>query len=435
MPNDRKTHRDCNRKLRCEPLEKREMLSVNTASAPELPLQSEPDLATAVVAAQVENSLDARAQELAISAIHFRIDGRDVTLTSLDQLLEMKVGSSLQVVGIEYRLNGENTVEGKIAFEGYLNKLRGSRVRTDYNDGRFGGHEQEGQLDFGSAKHSGLSDAWKMEAGTESLTLVMVRYGSDKVAVEDRITVRTQVGTPDFVMTPRWKVSGSSKGIVAQRSVKIFGEWGNLGEGTYRNYAEVDIYHESDPDKIVWSGALADTVEGGETDKGQFVNKVQRDGFSRNWIPELGGTYTLKFYADPENTWNESDESNNVLTAKVEVNDLRYRAPARDAFHGFGFNHHAIVETPSAVLGVDAARSGSTSADGSGRSEDSPARFVSGHQEQPENVIHFEFTKLPQANASMQASTQVTITTASEGKSDQRELAIDVAFSDSLLND
>ncbi len=321
------------------------MLSANASAAPELQSAATPDFTQAVIADAVDSSLGARDQALAISAVHFLIDGREVTLTSLDQLLEMEVGSSLQVVGIDYRLNGEEIVAGKIAFEGYLNKLRGSRLRTDYGDGRFGGHEQEGQIAFGESSHSGLSDAWKMEAGSESLTLVMVRYGADQVAVEDRITIRTQVGTPDFVIDPEVRIKGSSKGIVVGRAVKIYGVWSNEGAGTYRSYAEVDIYHESDPTKVVWSGALADVVEGGESDKGRFLNKVKRDGFSRNWMPDLGGTYTLKFYADPENSWNESDESNNVVSKTIEVEDLRKRSTRRDAFLGFGFNHHSVDDT------------------------------------------------------------------------------------------
>ncbi len=343
------------RKLRCEALEKREMLSANASASPELQEADGPDFTQAIVAEVVDDSLGARDQALAISAVHFLIDGREVTLTSLDQLLELEVGSSLQVVGIDYRLNGEEIVEGKIAFEGYLNKLRGSRLRTDYGDGRFGGHEQEGQIAFGESSHSGLNDAWKMEAGSESLTLVMVRYGADEVAVEDRITIRTQVGTPDFVIDPEVRLKGSNKGIVVGRAVKIYGTWSNQGEGTYRSYAEVDIYHESDPTKIVWSGTLADVVEGGESDKGRFLNKVKRDGFSRNWLPDLGGTYTLKFYADPEDSWNESDESNNVVTTTVEVEDLRYRSPVRDASLGFGFNHHTVEDVQTHELAAAAA--------------------------------------------------------------------------------
>ena len=351
-----KSAKHSGRKLSCETLEKREMLSVNTGLAPALVVPSVPDADVAVVRSIVDSSLGARDQSLAISAIHVLIDGREVTLKSLDRPLEMKVGSKLQIVGIEYRLNGEEGVSGKIAFEGYLNKLHGRRTRTDYRDGRFGGHVQEGKLEFGSSWHPGLDKAWEMQAGTESLTLVMVRYDADGATVEDRITVRTQVGTPDFVVNPEIKIKGSGKGVVVGKRVQIYGAWGNQGEGRYRSYAEVNIYHESDPSKIVWVGTIADVVGEGDFDKGQFVNKVKRDGFAKRWVPELGGTYVLKFYADPENQWSESNEENNVVEVKLEVKDLRHEARGRDASHGFGFNHHSVVDAPShdAVLAVAA---------------------------------------------------------------------------------
>ncbi len=335
------------RRLQCESLEKREMLSASTGWMPALDLPSQPDHEFALVQSIEDTSLGARDQSLAISAVHLLVDGREVTLKSLDQPLVMEVGSSLEIVGIDYRLNGKATVNGKIAFEGYLNKLHKSGVSTDYRDGRFGSHEQQGDLPFGQASHSGLKGAWKMEAGTESISLVMVRYGVDEIAVEDRLTILTQVGTPDFVIHPEIDVKGSGKGLVVGKQVKISAAWGNEGDGRYRSYAEVDIYHESDPTKIVWAGTMADVVDAGDYDKGRFKNKTPRDGFSQHWIPELGGTYVLKIYADPENRWAEADEANNVLTTKVEVQDERQIGRGRDAQHGFGFNHHSIIETPS----------------------------------------------------------------------------------------
>lgn len=425
------------RQLRCEPLERREMLSVNVGNSPILQVPSSVDSQPAAIASQIDSSLDARSQALAISAVHLRIDGREVTLTSLDQLLEMNVGSSLQVVGIDYRLHGEESVTGKIAFEGYLNKLRGSRLRTDYGEGRFGGHEQQGELPFGRVSHSGLDGDWTMQAGTESLTIVMVRYGADEVVVEDRITIRTQVGTPDFVFNPELKIKGSNKGLVAGRTVKISGSWGNLGEGTYRNYAEVDIYHESDPSKIVWSGSIADLVEAGEVDKGTFVNKVKRDGFSRHWIPELGGTYTLKFYADPENLWNEANETNNVYTTQIEVQDLRYRPRTRDAFHGYGFNHHNVVDDQPALAAVAASSANSIGTDShaanplvsDSHSNNEPARistdasFFAALGTQPEVKVD------SQSNVTKQASAR-----SDDNHDGETHLeAIDLAFASALL--
>lgn len=432
MSNCRKLKSDCSRSLRCEALEKREMLSANAGSMPQLQLPSEPEFVPAVIAPAVDNSLGARDQDLAISAVHLLIDGREVTLSSLDQLLEMEVGSSLQIVGIDYRLNGEEVVSGKIAFEGYLNKLKGSRVRTDYDDGRFGGHDQQGELPFGSASHPGLNDAWKMEAGTESITLVMVRYGADGVAVEDRITIRTQVGTPDFVFNPEVRIKGSSKGVFTGRSVKIHGVWGNAGEGTYRNYAEVDIYHESDPTKIVWSGTLADVVDAGEYDKGQFINKVKQDGFSKSWIPELGGTYTLKFYVDPENRWNESSEDNNLVVAQVEVQDLRYRSPKHDSSSGFGFNHHSVPDVASHAAALASAASllnasQSSSSEAAGHSTEESSDQV--QEDVKDLVVEVAFADNGAVEVRVQDAVKAESNRAEESPSDEWLEAIDTALS------
>ena len=338
---------DGGRRLSCELLEMRQMLSANLGIALPVALSSQADDVSAMTQAVIDTSLGARDQALAISAVHVLIDGREATLTSLDQPLVMEVGSSLQIVGIDYRLQGDQPVDGKIAFEGYLNKLIDSRVSTDYSDGRFGGHVQEGELPYGSSSHPGLSGAWNLEAGTESLTLAMVRYGTDEIAVEDRITIRIQAGTPDFVMSPDVTLTGSNKGLVAGRQIRIASTWGNSGEGRYRSYAEVDIYHESDPTRVVWSGTQADVVGEGDRQAGEFLNKVRRDGFSRRWIPDLGGKYTLKFDADPENHWAESNEDNNVVTLEITIEDLRQKANGRDAKRGFRLGHHSVQDAPA----------------------------------------------------------------------------------------
>ena len=345
---------DSFRQLRCELLERREMLSVNAPEAIGAPYEA--DIVPAAIAPAIDNSLAGRDQSLAISAVHLLVDGEAVSVNSLDQIVQLNVGSTFEVVGIEYRLNGEESVEGRIAFEAYQNKLRGSDVFTDYSDGLFGGHEQQGELPFGSASHSGLDGEWTLEAGTESVTLVMVRYGADGVAVEDRVNIRTQVGTPDFVMFPRVVVRASSQGVVVGEQVQLFGAWGNIGQGTFRNYAEVDIYHESDPNKIVWSGAFDDVTFAGDFDAGEFLNKNKANGFSQQWIPELGGTYTLKFYVDPENLWNESNEDNNVSTATLEVQDLRQVDRGTDALLGRGANQHSFAdEAPSRGIAANEA--------------------------------------------------------------------------------
>ena len=307
------------RRFSFEPLEARQLLSANVGDFSQA-IESAPVAQVIDFRAAIDHSLAAREQDLAISAVHLLVDGREVTITSLDQTIELNVGDELQIVGIEYRFQGNEVVSGKIAFEGYLNKLKGSDTRTDYRDGRFGRHVSEGEIPSGTSIHPGLDGSWKMTAGTESLTLVMVRYSEDGSAVEDRVNLRTQVGQPDFVLdSDRIRVG---KAIVG-RKVRISGSWGNEGAGTYRNYAEVNIYHESNPDKLVWAGTMSGVVREGRFSRGQFLNTSDSHGFSKRWTPEEGGTYILKFYADPENNWNESNEENNVYETKVEVSDLR----------------------------------------------------------------------------------------------------------------
>ena len=336
-------HNDRYRQLRVESLETRQMLSANSLLYAPADADSTAFEAPAQQRILEDSELGARDQKLAISAIHLLVGGEQVTVTSAAQVVEMNLGDSLEIVGIDYRLANGEILSGKIAFEGYLNKLDGSDLKTDYSDGRFGRHEQEGQIPGGNAKHSGLDGVWKMEAGTESLTLVLVRYGDDgSVTTEDRVTIRTQVGTPDFAMSSRILVRGEQGPVRAGDTTKIYGIWGNLGEGTYRNYAEVDIYHSSNPDKIVWSGALEKTLGGRQAVLGEFHNGPDSK-FSERWIPVESGVYVLKFYTDPEKSWNESSETNNDNAVKIKVLDAKHQtrsvgrhvvdsAPADQAF-------------------------------------------------------------------------------------------------------
>lgn len=329
------------RALRLEPLEARTVLAANPLAFGAMDLDGGADTTPAVEQSIVDTSLAARDQALAISAIHLRVGGEEITIKSLDELVKVDIGDKLEVIGIDYRLNSGVDVSGKIAFEGYLNSLKDSKLVTDYSDGRFGRHEQQGQLPEGHASHGGLEGGWEMQAGTESLTLVMVRYDANGHTVEDRVNIRTQVGTPDFAISPRVVVRGSGSELTVGKQTKIYGTWANLGEGTFRNYAEVDIYHESDPTKIVWAGTLSKTLGAKQAVIGEFRNANSDEQFSKRWTPELAGTYTIKMYADPEQNWEESNESNNVAEMKVTVD--AGKGKIKDAL-----KHRAIAEQPEA---------------------------------------------------------------------------------------
>lgn len=320
------------RRLCCEPLESRRLMSTNVGELPLLEAPVEPYVQAADQGFHLatQQLLGDRDQDLAISAVHLKIGERQVVVTSLDDPVVMEVGDTLQVVGVDYRLQGDEGVSGKIAFEGYLNKYRGNKLRT--GDVITGRSVQSGELPMGESHHPGLKAAWRMKAGTESVTLVMVRYANNEAIVEDRIKIRTQVGTPDFALADRIKIQTGRAGLVVGERVKLYGAWGNLGEGVYKNYAEVDIYHESDPTTLVWVGSISDVVGERDFDTGEFTQRHREKGFSKRWIPELGGVYTLKIYVDPEDRWAESDESNNVGVVQVEVSDHRNVAKGKGAF-------------------------------------------------------------------------------------------------------
>ena len=350
-------HRGARRQLRCEQLEARQMMS---ASGGELPSPEDADVGTAAIAQTAigvaeQTALAAREQALAISAVRLRIGNSTVTVTSLEDPVLVNVGDSLQVVGVDYRLHGEESVSGKIAFEGYLNKIKGNKIKT--GNVITGRSVQSGELPHGTSSHPGLKASWEMKAGTESITLVMVRYANNEAIVEDRIKIRTQVGTPDFVIDPDIRVRAGNDGPVVGRKVKIVGGWGNVGDGKYKNYAEVDIYHESDPTQLVWVGSNSGVVAGGDFDFGEFTQRHREKGFSKRWIPQLGGQYVLRFYVDPEDRWDEVDENNNVKTVIVDVRDTRAADPRFDAILGRGVRQHALPDKtpPAAAELIDAA--------------------------------------------------------------------------------
>ena len=338
------------RGLRFEPLESRQVLSASLPTVDSTGFVEPVDSTMAVFDTAIDEGLAARDARLAISAIHLRVGDRSITINSLDQLIKMEVGDRLAVVGIDYRLAEGVEVSGKVAFEGYLNKLKGSKLRTDYSDGRFGRHEQDGQLPTGESSHGGLDGEWTMKAGTESVTLVLVRYDESGATVEDRVTLKTQVGTPDFVMSSRAIATSRGGQLVVGETARIYGLWANVGEGTYRNYAEVDVYHESDPSTIVWAGTLSRTLGGNQAVIGEFHNSASDEQFSKRWTPNQAGNYVLKFYADPEQSWDEVSEENNVTTIKVTVKE-------HSRWSDFARKHRTVEAPPMPVPQVlDAAR-------------------------------------------------------------------------------
>lgn len=78
----------------------------------------------------------------------------------------------------------------------------------------------------------------------------------------------------------------------------------------------------------VWVGVLVGTPRPGETLRGEYVNLNEQNAFDTRWTPSVEGEYILKFYVDPENVDEETDETNNVAEVRVTVKSAK-RGPVQ----------------------------------------------------------------------------------------------------------
>jgi hypothetical protein len=271
------------------------------------------------------STLDAPVEvdQLVITSIVLKVGGHTITARPGDHV-QVQVGDLVEVIGINVECASASPIGGVLAMEGYVRKphegLGGDGF--DYGDGRFGAPATKDPIAAGSLVHPGLEGGWKAEAGWDRFSIAMVRYDGDLVEVEDRLHLILQVGTPNFTFDDAW-----ARGIIGSlglvgREVAIWAEWQNTGEGLFANYAEVDVYHESNLNTPIWVGTLEGVLGADETIRGQFLNSNPNDAFAEHWIPQQAGTYLLKFYADPEHLWAESDEVNNEEQAKAWIFQL-----------------------------------------------------------------------------------------------------------------
>ena len=91
-----------------------------------------------------------------------------------------------------------------------------------------------------------------------------------------------------------------SQEISVGDEVSIPAGWMNILEGRFHNYAEVDIYHASNMNEIVWAGAAVGNVDAENSVTGEFLNTRSEDPFTERWSPKMEGKYVLKYYLDPE---------------------------------------------------------------------------------------------------------------------------------------
>ncbi len=263
------------------------------------------------------NDLDVQTN---IRSVQVRVNGELVTLNPSDDRLALSVGDEFEVVNIDFDSNAN---EGVFAVEGYVNKITDNRSASliDYEDGRFSLIESNYFANGENGSVRGLDGSWKAELGWDRLTLSMIHYQDSGTTIAARAIIQLEVGQPDFSFDEStFENLRQQTGIVGQQ-FDIFGAWKNSQSGTFHNYAEVDIYHESDKEQIVWAGALVGNASPDNVVEGNFLNTRSDDPFSESFVPETAGSYILRFYLDPEQVVSESDESNNQFDVEIQVEE------------------------------------------------------------------------------------------------------------------
>ena len=232
--------------------------------------------------------------------------------------LQLQQGDEFKVVEINF---DSETNAGVFAAEGYINKIRDdfSASVVDYDDGRFSLRSSNPNANLGSVTIPGLHDSWVAEDGWDRLTISVMNYSEEGATQAEQIAVSIRVGEPDlqFNLSAVESFNGSEFDLDSEVEIPV--HWLNSGTGLFHNYAEVDIYHASNTDEIVWAGASVGNVGNGHEIEDMVRNTRDGDGFSELWTPDQEGEYILKYYLDPESAVTETDESNNEFEVRVNV--------------------------------------------------------------------------------------------------------------------
>jgi hypothetical protein len=257
-------------------------------------------------------------QSATIQALLLRINGKELWLERSEARVFLVEGDELEVIGARLATTDElEATGGVLQLEGYVRMphRRSELGEFDYDGGRFSGGmavSSIGQRDV----QPGLNGGWEVGAGFNRMSVALVHYVDGDVAVVDRFFVNLQTATPDFVISGG--LHGGNSAFKTGQWAKFDGEWSNKGGGEFWTYAELDVYHESDLTRPVWVGTLTGETGPGDRRKGTFENNSD-DAFDRWWRPQHEGTYVVKAFVDPENTWHEGNEGDNVVTFKVSV--------------------------------------------------------------------------------------------------------------------
>ena len=298
------------RPLRFESLEDRRVLSA-TGFEPAVG----PAADTAIVTTDFDNSAN-EIQTNQINSILIDVNGEQFELTDADSMLQLVAGDTIQVVDISFH---SSSSEGVFAAEGYVNKIGdlSSASLIDYNDGRFSERAANQAATGGDGAIGGLSDAWTVDSGWDRLTLNLMHYTESNTEVANRFFIGLQVGQPDFEFDTAVLDQVTEQEVRVNDAVEIPARWLNNLAGQFHNYAEVDIYHSSNMEEVVWAGAVVGNADGDNSVSGDFRNT--RGDFTEQFTPSEEGEYVLKYYLDPEAINAESNEDNNEYEIRLNV--------------------------------------------------------------------------------------------------------------------
>lgn len=322
------TDSDPQRKLQFENLEERCVLSANGLDLAPAEVSDTVLTAPESIPQQPLTSTLQQAQT-DITSITISVNGELRTLEPANDRLNLSVGDRFEVVEIELDSNAQN---GVFAAEGYLNKIDSDSGPSlvDYNDGRFSLIEDNFTANGGDGVVNGLDGSWTAEEGWDRLTLSLIHYQESNIEIASRALISIQVDQADFAFdSAALRQIQEQTGTVGE-SFDIYGVWNNLGSGKFHNYAEVDIYHSSDREQIVWAGAVVGNVSADNSVEGFFRNTRPQDSFAETFVPEQSGSYILRFYLDPEGVVAESNEANNQIDIEVFVEEPNLAPTAHD---------------------------------------------------------------------------------------------------------
>lgn len=252
-----------------------------------------------------------------LTALLLKINGTPQWVHESETPVLVKPGGTFEVAGALIDVSGELVqVGGVLQMEGYLraSTKKDALGEFNYGDGRFSSAlaVDEAALD---QTHAGLAGQWEVSAEHNRLSVALVHYVGDQVVVTDRFFVQLQTELADFEVSADINGNGN-RTIKVGQLVQLWGEFDNVGDGTFSTYLEADIYHQSDLTNPIWVGTLEGKA--GEV-SGQVRNENENDPFDKFWRPDQSGTYLIKVYVDPEHHWIEANEDNNVFVFQVEV--------------------------------------------------------------------------------------------------------------------